>query len=83
MLVPIRHIRPHIGFTWLLVDLTRVFTPVRDSELVHTIMELVEESIVGQIFTYGKLWDTVHMRYYLVVPPDLLIRPPVVYHESK
>ena len=77
MLVPIIHIRPHIGFTWLLDDATRVITQVADTELVHSIMELVEESVVGQIFTYGKLWDTVHMRYYLV-PPALLSRPLVV-----
>jgi hypothetical protein len=56
MSVPIRHIRPHIGFTWLLDDATRVITQVADSELVHSIMELVEES-VGQIFAYGKIWD--------------------------
>ena len=77
MLLPIRHIRPHIGFTWLLDD-----PQVGDSKLVHLIMEPVEESVVGQIFTYGKLCDTVHMRYYLF-PPDLLSRPPVLYHESK
>jgi hypothetical protein len=81
MLVPTRHIRPHIGFTWLLDDPTRDLFQVGDSKLVHSIMELVEESVVGQILIYGKLWDTVHVRYYLV-PPDLLTRSPVVYHES-
>jgi hypothetical protein len=57
MSVPIRHIRPHIGLTWLLDDATRVIIQVADLELAHSIMELVEESVVGQIFSYGKLWD--------------------------
>jgi len=90
MLVPLRHIRPHIGFVWMLsvidqnCDESCVLPrrpdqfEIENQKLVNGIMELVENFIPGQVFTYGLVWNRTTERFILV-PADLDTNPPEMY----
>eukprot|EP00973_Karenia_brevis_P051296 7125953-Karenia_brevis.AAC.1 len=82
LLVPCRHVRPHIGFTWLFFK-DFVGAVAEDAiVVVFDRMNLVEDHVNGQIFTYGKLWNVQENQFYWA-PADLQSRPPEVYVKAK
>ena len=67
LLVPLRHVRPHVGFIWLLAQLTYwqtlSSTMTLDStsstntqlpQILSQIMDSIEDHVVGQIYTFGR-----------------------------
>ena len=45
-------------------------------------MELVEDHVYGQIYTYGRQWNG-PTEGFVYVPPDLLASPPKIYILAK
>eukprot|EP00959_Pyramimonas_sp_CCMP1952_P186518 3900354-Pyramimonas_sp.AAC.2 len=74
MLVPIRHLRPHVGFVWLLHqkshgghvhDVQHEF-----NDTVKQMMEIVETGAAFSSYTYGLVFSSAD-RSCVVAPPDL------------
>ena len=83
MLLPLRHVRPHVGFVWLLSSVFN-FSSETDNNVMtvlKTLMDLVENFILGQLYTYGRVWNDSSMEFNMI-PPDLETNPPEIYVKS-
>ena len=79
MLLALRHVRPHVGFVWLTHNLSLENDFSDDIKVtLQSLMDLVENHVLGQVYTYGKLWNSTTSEYYFV-PPDLENNPLEVY----
>ena len=77
--LPLRHIRPHVGFLWLLEAVGELSAGGASmSDIVAKLMDLIDEHASGQIFTYGKIWSPESQSFYNV-PDTLQEQPPPVY----
>ncbi len=45
-------------------------------------MDMVENFIIGQVCTYGRVWNVTNNEYDRVTP-DLVSKPPSVYLKTK
>ena len=75
--LPLRHVRPHIGFLWLL-NSSATDGDEESAELVSLLMNLVDDHALGQVFTYGKIWSRERQAFYFV-PDNIQEQPPKVY----
>ena len=81
--LPLRHVRPHVGFTWLIAPVSSDSTrDVMSAEIAATLMDLIEDHATGQTFTYGNLWSTEKQAFYCV-PDTLQENPPRVFTLAK
>ena len=71
--LPLRHVRPHIGFVWLLGNAV-----ASSAEMVSVWMNLVDDHALRQLFTYGKIWSRERQAFYYV-PDNIQEHPPKVY----
>ena len=80
MLVPIRHLRPHIGFVWLLQRDARHTYAVQNeyNDVVKQMMEMVESGAAFSSYTYGLVYSSSE-RNYIIIPPDLEQNPPPLW----
>ena len=80
LLLPLRHDRPHIGFVWLLFSNLANFaahTVASAAEFVAAVRSLVEDFVMGQASTCGRLWNN-KANEYEYVSPDLMGNRPAV-----
>ena len=74
--LPLRHVRPHVGFVWLLD--THFEGDDSMMELVSGLMNSIEDHAIGQVFTYGHLWNN-EQQSFITVPDNLHEQPPKTY----
>ena len=79
MLVPLRHVRPHVGFVWLL-QITEN-TSEEHKLLISELMDLVEDHVLGQVYTYGRQWNS-SAQQFDTIPDDLASQPPKIYSRA-
>lgn len=80
MMIPLRHMRPHIGFVWWLRS-TQVTLATQNSEDASTAFQLlqaIDMTPFGQIITYGRVYSD-EASSFVLVPPDLTSFPPVIW----
>ena len=78
MLVPLRHVRPHIGFVWWTSGAGPPGLTTEGPTAVQQLMKSVEASTPFQIITLGLVWSAA-LSQYVFVPEDLATNPPKTY----
>ena len=79
MLVPIRHVRPHVGFVWWTSPTERATTEsADDAAAVQELMSAIEQGVPFQVLVFGLMWSAA-AREYANVPEDLESRPPRIF----
>ena len=80
IMIPIRHMRPHIGFSWLLAN-SIYLTFAADSQEandVSKLMELINVTALGIIISYGLLYQE-HLAHFVLVPSDINDNAPNIW----
>ena len=80
IMIPIRHMRPHIGFTWFLsTSASLVFSAGSDVALtVAKLMDMINMTSLGLVVAYGLIWQE-HLSQFSLVPSDLRENAPNVW----
>ena len=89
IMIPINHMRPHIGFTWFVSTSTsQVFSAGSDVALtVAKLMDMINLTSLGLVVAYGLIWQE-HLSQFSLVPSDLREthpmygRPPLQLHSK-
>ena len=77
MLVPLRHVRPHVGFVWIAQPDVAASQPDAVRSL-QDLMTAVESGIAFQTFVFGLVWSG-QLRSYVQVPEDIMASPPRIF----
>ena len=80
MMIPLRHVRVHIGFVSenKFIHFTEIGGQITSHKIVSNMMDSVDNSPVGHIVVYGTIYDN-DLRHFRLQPPDLHERPPSLW----
>ena len=84
MLVPIRHLRPHVGFATMTFFLSLLGFAEEDglTEAVSTLLDLIESMVPYKHFQLGLVYDS-EAHSFIQNPTDLDSNPPPVWTQLK
>ncbi len=82
MMIPIRHMRPHVGFVTVHFNMSAQVYTVALEKLASLLMDNVDASPFGITMHYGKIYSETQQQF-VMVPSDIDSMPPTIWTHAK